>query len=209
MTSTRKAARPSRRQALRERPATSSTTSDNSSSQSRGPAVDDVRVEATARGYPRSPHSCPRWAGVVLVGVESTCSHSAGVTRALTDAGTMFGRSSPTGSTGGPAGRPTPSTHIPRPKRSCPGGPPRCRTKATSSSRPSRRCGPQVLGAAGTHRDEHWGFAAATTRPPAGIPADCQRTRSARSAQPAGRPTGHPVPARTGLSSSTHRPRRR
>jgi transposase len=52
-----------------------------------GRAVDDVRVEATARGYREVVTFLARWAGVVLVGVECTGSYGAGVTRALTEAG--------------------------------------------------------------------------------------------------------------------------
>jgi transposase len=49
-----------------------------------GRAVDDVRVEANARGYREVLAFLARWADVVLVGVECTGSYGAGVTRALT-----------------------------------------------------------------------------------------------------------------------------
>ncbi len=52
-----------------------------------GRPVDDVRVEATARGYREVLTFLARWAGVVLVGVECTGSYGAGVTRTLTEAG--------------------------------------------------------------------------------------------------------------------------
>jgi len=52
-----------------------------------GRAVDDLRVEATARGYRQVVRFLARWAGVVLVGVECTGSYGAGVTRALAGAG--------------------------------------------------------------------------------------------------------------------------
>ena len=52
-----------------------------------GRAVDDVRVEATARGYREVLSFLARWAGVVRVGVECTGSYGAGITRALTEAG--------------------------------------------------------------------------------------------------------------------------
>lgn len=52
-----------------------------------GRAVDDVRVEATARGYREVVTFLARWAGVVLVGVECTGSYGAGVTRALIEGG--------------------------------------------------------------------------------------------------------------------------
>jgi transposase len=52
-----------------------------------GRAVDDVRVEATARGYRQVVRFLARWADVVPVGVECTGSYGAGLTRALTEAG--------------------------------------------------------------------------------------------------------------------------
>jgi hypothetical protein len=58
-------------------------------------------------------------------------------------------------------------------------------------------------------RNSSRAYPAVTTRRPAGIPAERRRTRSARSPQRAGRPTGHPARARTAPSSWIRRHRRR
>lgn len=52
-----------------------------------GRALDDVRVQATARGYAKVLAFLATWAPVVVVGVECTGSYGAGVTRVLIEAG--------------------------------------------------------------------------------------------------------------------------